>query len=102
MRPYGGGMRPPGWDWRRIYPYSPYNYGRNPYYGPWNAPPPYPYPMPYPVPTPYYTNEYYNGQQAPTLALDTNQHVMVPHPTGDVRRPTRPLSRFACPTASPP
>jgi uncharacterized protein (TIGR03000 family) len=21
----------PGWDWQRIYPWSPYNYGRNPY-----------------------------------------------------------------------
>jgi hypothetical protein len=40
----------PGWDWRYIYPYSPYNYGRNPY-----NPIVYPYPYPYPYPyTPYY------------------------------------------------
>jgi hypothetical protein len=34
----------PGWDWWRIYPWSPYNYGRNPYN-------PIVYPYPY---TPYY------------------------------------------------
>ena len=33
---YRGGVRPfppnrmPGWDWWRTYPWSPYNYGRNP------------------------------------------------------------------------
>lgn len=79
--------RMPGWDWRRIYPYSPYNYGRNPYYGPWNAPPPYPMPYPTPYPAPYYTNAYYNGPQAPILSADSNQNVLVPHPTGEVRRP---------------
>lgn len=39
----------PGWDWWRIYPYSPYNYGRNPY-NPIILP--YVYPMPYPTPYP--------------------------------------------------
>src|SRR5262249_16821641 len=27
--------RMPGWDWWRIYPWSPYNYGRNPYNPAW-------------------------------------------------------------------
>jgi uncharacterized protein (TIGR03000 family) len=42
----------PGWDWWRTYPWSPYNYGRNPY-----NPIIYPYPYvagyPYPVYPPY-------------------------------------------------
>lgn len=42
----------PGWDWWRIYPYSPYNYGRNPY-NPIILPYPYPYPYPYVLPQPY-------------------------------------------------
>ena len=45
--------RLPGWDWWRIYPWSPYNYGRNPYNPIWI----YPYPSyrysrtPYMLPT---------------------------------------------------
>ena len=46
--------RMPGWDWWRIYPWSPYNYGRNPY-----NPIIYPYPYPYP---PYY------GSYSPSYA----------------------------------
>jgi uncharacterized protein (TIGR03000 family) len=42
--------RMPGWDWRRIYPWSPYNYGRNPY-----NPIRFPYVNYYPMYTPYYT-----------------------------------------------
>jgi hypothetical protein len=50
------GQMPPGWDWWRTYPYSPYNAWRNPYwYPPYN--PYYPFPpdevhpyYPYPVP----------------------------------------------------
>jgi uncharacterized protein (TIGR03000 family) len=46
--------RMPGWDWRRIYPWSPYNYGRNPY-----NPIIYPYINPYPVYNPsYYASNY--------------------------------------------
>jgi uncharacterized protein (TIGR03000 family) len=43
----------PGWDWWRTYPWSPYNYGRNPY-NPIIVPSYYPYPMTYPpyVPQP--------------------------------------------------
>jgi hypothetical protein len=40
----------PGWDWRHIYPWSPENYGRNPY-NPIVVPYPY-YVDPYPVYTP--------------------------------------------------
>jgi hypothetical protein len=39
--------RMPGWDWRRTYPWSPYNYGRNPYNP---AVVPYPYVAPYSYP----------------------------------------------------
>ena len=55
------GSQPIGRDWWRIYPWSPYNAWRNPYwYPPYNNyypfPPrpayPYPYPMPQPYPTP--------------------------------------------------
>src|SRR5262245_50622074 len=37
----------PGWDWWKIYPWSPYNYGRNPY-NPIIYPPYYPDYNPYP------------------------------------------------------
>jgi uncharacterized protein (TIGR03000 family) len=46
-RPAPGPM--PGSDWWRIYPWSPYNYGRNPY----NPAIVYPYVYPYVVPYPY-------------------------------------------------
>ena len=99
-QPKGGpNERMPGWDWRRTYPWSPYNYGKNPYYNPYTAPPPY---GPYYYP-PYYTNEYYNGAQAPKLSPDTNQHVMVPHPTGAVSTPPRDAAviQVRVPDASP-
>jgi uncharacterized protein (TIGR03000 family) len=83
--------RMPGWDWWRIYPWSPYNYGRNPYNPiiyPYN---PYPYYPPY---SPYYS---YGGmpyessapaQQAPEYgAADSKQQVLVPHPSGAVTTP---------------
>jgi uncharacterized protein (TIGR03000 family) len=41
-------IHPPGWDWWRTYPWSPYNYGRNPY-NPIILPYTYPYPAPYPL-----------------------------------------------------
>ena len=52
-RPPRPPVPPPGWDWWRIYPWSPYNYGRNPYNPIWI----YPYPSyrysrtPYMLPT---------------------------------------------------
>src|SRR5690242_7879237 len=45
----------PGWDWWRTYPWSPYNYGRNPYNPivfPYAYPVPYPDPVAVPVPPP--------------------------------------------------
>ena len=41
-----------GWDWWRTYPWSPYNYGRNPY-NPAVVPYPYVVPYRYPVYNPY-------------------------------------------------
>jgi hypothetical protein len=43
--------RMPGWDWRRIYPWSPYNYGRNSY-------------NPIILPYPYVYPPYYGGYSA--------------------------------------
>jgi uncharacterized protein (TIGR03000 family) len=77
----------PGWDWWRIYPWSPYNYGRNPY-----NPIVYPYVQPYPVYQPYY--DYGGGPPQPSYydapaagAADSAQQVLVPHPSGGVATP---------------
>ena len=51
-RPVYPPNRMPGWDWWRTYPWSPYNYGRNPY-NPIVVPYPYVQPYPYPVYQPY-------------------------------------------------
>ena len=60
VTPQYNGTRPIGWDWWRIYPWSPYNAWKNPYwYPPYNynypyppdaAYPVYPYPVPWPAP----------------------------------------------------
>ena len=57
-----------GWDWWRTYPWSPYNYGRNPYNPavvPYPYVVPYRYPIyyPYPIYNPY--PEYYGGGSLP-------------------------------------
>jgi len=52
----------PGWDWQRTYPWSAYNYGRNPY-NPAVVPYPLYAPNVYPVYVPqttYYPNYYYD------------------------------------------
>jgi uncharacterized protein (TIGR03000 family) len=79
--------RMPGWDWWRIYPYSPYNYGRNPY-----NPIVYPYVAPYPVYSPYYAPPVTYNATPPEAepaygAADSAQQVLVPHPTGGVTTP---------------
>jgi len=83
--------RMPGWDWWRTYPWSPYNYGRNPY-----NPIIYPYVRPYPVyqPYPVYTSDpvtYTVTPPQPSLeefgAGDSPRQVLVPHPAGGVRVP---------------
>ena len=78
--------RMPGWDWWRIYPYSPYNRGRNPYN-------PYVYPVPYPVYIPYASSDddpdrldAADGEMAPTSQGPT---IVIPQPTGEVRTPPR-------------
>jgi uncharacterized protein (TIGR03000 family) len=90
VRPY----HPPGWDWWRIYPWSPYNYGRNPY-----NPIRYPYYEPYPVYVPNYMPYSYSAPvtynvtspppyQEPVYgASDSPQQVLVPHPSGGVTTP---------------
>ena len=85
----------PGWDWWRIYPYSPYNYGRNPY-----NPIITPYPNPY-YPPPYY-GPYYNppyvspyvygpgnvgAQDGARFPTPQGQPVLMPHPSGQLRVP---------------
>jgi hypothetical protein len=54
-----------GWDWWRTYPWSPYNYGRNPYNPavlpyPYVVPNRYPIYNPYPIYSPYPV--YYRGR----------------------------------------
>jgi uncharacterized protein (TIGR03000 family) len=85
-RPIYPGNRMPGWDWWRIYPWSPYNYGRNPY-----NPIVYPYVAPYPVYTPAPVT--YNVSPPPPDAeyqygaADSPRQVLVPHPSGALRTP---------------
>jgi len=78
--------RMPGWDWWRIYPWSPYNYGRNPY-----NPIIYPYVQPYPVYTPYYapTGAPVGSVYDPPVYghNDAPRQVLVPHPSGGVTVP---------------
>jgi uncharacterized protein (TIGR03000 family) len=80
--------RMPGWDWWRTYPWSPYNYGRNPY-----NPIRYPYVQPYPVYTPVVTPYAYGAPDQPPYdepvwgAADAQQQVVVPHPSGDMKVP---------------
>ncbi len=90
--------RMPGWDWWRIYPWSPYNYGRNPY-----NPIIVPYVQPYPVYTPYYapagpavSYSVTSPSGPPVSSLydapvyghnDAPRQVLVPHPTGGVTVP---------------
>ncbi|HKI31243.1 MAG TPA: TIGR03000 domain-containing protein [Gemmataceae bacterium] len=80
-RPVYPPNRMPGWDWWRIYPWSPYNYGNNPYnpivYPPYVAP----YPVPYGVPVQPPEQEPLYG------AIDSPQQVLVPHPSGGVTTP---------------
>ena len=73
--------RMPGWDWWRTYPWSPYNYGRNPYNPAW-YPPGYFYPPVYaPSAGPVYTGPTYYG-----VTFDAAQ-APIPHPSGGNRVP---------------
>lgn len=87
---------PPGWDWQRTYPWSPYNAWRNPYwYPPYNGYYPYPpaqaYPYYYAVPyaVPVTSTFYYDAQQdaaAPPQGQAAPQSPL-PRPTGELRTP---------------
>jgi uncharacterized protein (TIGR03000 family) len=94
--------RMPGWDWWRTYPWSPYNYGRNPY-----NPVIVPYVQPYPIYTPYYAPSYAPSGPAASYTVtgptgapvnslygapvnghaDSPPQVPVPHPAGGVTVP---------------
>ena len=86
----------PGSDWWRIYPWSRYNYGRNPY-NPIILPYPYPtpYPAPYPYPNPVYTQSNYtpyesgqlDGPDGGLVPRAQATQVAIPHPTGEIRTP---------------
>jgi uncharacterized protein (TIGR03000 family) len=100
VRPVFPPNRMPGWDWWRIYPWSPYNYGRNPYNPAWY---PYPYTYPYPVYTPYSYSAYVPPDVSnpvtypmtpPTPSLeniygasDAPRQVLVPEPSGALKVP---------------
>jgi uncharacterized protein (TIGR03000 family) len=78
----------PGWDWWRTYPWSPYNYGRNPYNPivyPYVAP--YPVYSPYPMPYGYGMPPYSYGQNMPAAGADSSSNVLVPDPTGRGTKP---------------
>jgi uncharacterized protein (TIGR03000 family) len=89
-RPVFPPNRMPGWDAARIYPWSPYNYGRNPY-----NPIVYPYVDPYPVYVPYAQPYQVAYGATPSLpyqqplygASDSPQQVLVPDPTGVIKVP---------------
>jgi uncharacterized protein (TIGR03000 family) len=89
IRPNFPPNRMPGWDWRRIYPWSPYNYGRNPY-----NPIRYPYIAPYPVYAPYdmpYPITY--GVPGTPVPQGTSDGIsaypgdLIPTPTGPIKAP---------------
>lgn len=73
----------PGWDWWRTYPWSPYNYGRNPYNP---IIPPYPMPAyPYPPVPPYVPPvPPADGAMFPN---SLGPRVTVPQPTGPQSAP---------------
>jgi uncharacterized protein (TIGR03000 family) len=80
-RAYFPANRMPGWDWRRIYPWSPYNYGRNPYMP---IIMPYVYPQPYPI----YTPAPFGYPQEPIAqGPATPPQEEIPQPTGPTRVP---------------
>jgi len=78
--------RMPGWDWWRTYPWSPYNYGRNPYNPAW-----YPYVAPYPVYPPDATAGYApNTSARPGSSYSAgyySQQELLPDPTGKMSSP---------------
>ena len=76
----------PGWDWRRIYPYSPYNYGRNPY-NPIILPYPPPYYYAYGYPPPYYGPDNTAAPDGAMFPSAIGHPVLMPHPSGALETP---------------
>jgi uncharacterized protein (TIGR03000 family) len=82
----------PGSDWWRIYPWSTYNYGRNPY-NPIILPYPYPYPAPYPSPVDMrssyspYEPRHLDGPDGTLVPRTQATQVAIPHPSGEMRTP---------------
>jgi uncharacterized protein (TIGR03000 family) len=82
----------PGWDWWRTYPWSPYNYGRNPY-NPIRVPYIEPYPVYTPMYQPYGYPYSYGVPSTPTYDepvwghSDAQQQLLIPHPSGAVTVP---------------
>ena len=76
----------PGWDWERIYPWSPYNYGRNPY-NPIIVPYPPPYYPPYNAPPLVYGPHNAAAPDGAMFPTSAGQPVVIPHPTGEVETP---------------
>jgi uncharacterized protein (TIGR03000 family) len=72
----------PGWDWYRTYPWSPYNYGRNPY-----NPIIMPYPAYYPVPYPAYEGPSQTDLSPAPLPLPPvgQPQALTPNPTGELK-----------------
>jgi uncharacterized protein (TIGR03000 family) len=76
----------PGSDWWRIYPWSPYNYGRNPY-NPIVVPYPYPYVYPYPVyPPPLQPIDDETVADETTFPSHQGRDVLIPFPTGEMKK----------------
>jgi uncharacterized protein (TIGR03000 family) len=77
----------PGWDWWRTYPWSPYNYGRNPY-NPILYPYPYVYGYPGYDPSVGTTYSGYAGL-TPGSAVPSNATLQarLPDPTGPTNSP---------------
>lgn len=100
VRSYGSRYFPnrmPGWDWWRIYPWSPYNYGRNPY-NPIILPYQYAYPYPYSYSYPYSPYVPYLSSATVAPAIDDEavedgtmfpshrgQNILMPFPTGEIK-----------------
>ncbi len=76
--------RMPGWDWWRTYPWSPYNYGRNPY-----NPIRVPYVAPYPVYAPYVVPYAVPSTPVPQGMASGNVSAypgdLIPAPTGPLK-----------------
>lgn len=88
VRPAYPPDRMPGWDWWRTYPWSPYNYGRNPYnpiISPYYVSP---YPVYGPSPGAYEVSTAPDDPSAYSYgAADAPKQVLVPHPSGALITP---------------